>query len=1056
MSLPIHYDEDIPGDVGSDKNGSDGSQPRSRSTINLLDDEDIFVIQSADDGNLDDIAEPSTAVDAATSDEEDVMDMLFQQDNNHIDLVQRSEHFKVNEAEIISPEPSDGQNGTESNIQLENETSQLTQEPIQRMIADATSIPTSTSVIAPALTSSSHPPVSEQQSLASQQSEKSKLLYPKLDALRKARGLDPLESTRLRRGVLDVDSDDTDMWNPQQEQTHAPDEEDSSNIAGPLNEQDMVPNKSQCWECQRRGTLCDGKIPICDNCSDAGMVCPGYNDARPLTWLPTSKVSRLQKAESESGPSSNRSDLGKSDIGNRYPLSSFQRIWDGVVGDDPRAEALRESTIPQQMHKPTPGQLQQIVYQYLVQNTSPMNDINWQSRYSVNQRMGKTLDLRQANERYLQNNTGTNTQAQAQAHGQAQVQVETQAYVPAQFRQAQAQQAQAQMGRGKVTSQNLFTNTSSTPVTSSDNISPKVPLGVDQAAAKFVDKEVHRGVPNPHNATIDDMLADLTPEQRQSILELPKETLDGVWRRWQSNRQHLMQAMNRNSRIQPQMASQPQSMPQKNAAGVSNQQQPQAERIDVNNQSPVDESMVGYTEDLNEDASSTVDVESNRRFNSMHELLTEHIKEKDRMLEVARGELEETQPESIRRFQYQHNRSRRSRSPPFDIDKRMVSYVEDVDEDAGSITGVESTRRYARSSLPRSSEPSNIGKTRMPESGIGDEIASSISSPSPYFDGTPAPYRDHHRDPQDSREPRARAPLDPAVLTWPSEDDHGEGNHKKSQLRLKNGGSRDSRDLKDLSNPRGPKKAQRDSTKHATTQPVISQSNHRRGQFEDPAAYGVQQSQQLQQAAASGRPRAKSRPASYYAAQPPRPPLDMGWPGPYAPLPPPPGAFGMRPDPFFGGPWPTEPSEALQVSDQEMMHIRNQKSVSIMNAAASGFQSGNEQIVVTEAASAASDSEASFANPEPSSSMPTSTNRSDRKQPLAEDPSWTIICDLCNRRFLHHKSLNRHYWSVHTQEEFFECSECGRMFPHRDDLAQHARIHTGGAIVKNRIEDPTP
>lgn len=377
MSLPIHYDEDIPGDVGSDKIGSNSSQPRSRSTINLLDDEDILVIRSAIDGNLDDITKPSTALDATTSDEEDFVDMLFQQDSTHSDSSRHSEHVRVEKAEKISPELSDEQNGTQSNIQLENETSQLTQESIQRMIAE--------------------------------QSEKSKLLYPKLEAMRKARELDPLENTRLRRGVLDVDSDDTDMWKPQQGQTHAPDEEDNNDIAGPLNEQDMVPNKSQCWECQRRSTLCDGKIPICDNCSDAGMVCPGYSNARPLTWLPTSKVSQLQKDGSESASSTNRSDLGRSDIDDRHNMaryeylsigdpfvnnlvSSLQHIWDSIVGGDASAEALREPMIPRQMRKPPPGQLQQIIYQNII-NTPPMSGTTWRSNFSVNQRMGKTIEL---------------------------------------------------------------------------------------------------------------------------------------------------------------------------------------------------------------------------------------------------------------------------------------------------------------------------------------------------------------------------------------------------------------------------------------------------------------------------------------------------------------------------------------------------------------------------------------------------------------------------------------------------------------------------------------
>ncbi|KAL7941555.1 hypothetical protein V8C42DRAFT_178062 [Trichoderma barbatum] len=68
----------------------------------------------------------------------------------------------------------------------------------------------------------------------------------------------------------------------------------------------MTSKRPQCWECQRRNSPCDGRIPVCGNCSDAGMVCPGYNNARPLTWLPTGKVSRLQKVKSRSAAPARR------------------------------------------------------------------------------------------------------------------------------------------------------------------------------------------------------------------------------------------------------------------------------------------------------------------------------------------------------------------------------------------------------------------------------------------------------------------------------------------------------------------------------------------------------------------------------------------------------------------------------------------------------------------------------------------------------------------------------------------------------------------------------
>ncbi|EHK41406.1 hypothetical protein TRIATDRAFT_84787 [Trichoderma atroviride IMI 206040] len=143
--------------------------------------------------------------------------------------------------------------------------------------------------------------------------------------------------------------------------------------------------------------------------------------------------------------------------------------------------------MPQQMRKPTATQLQQAVYQNIQQNTPPLNGMTWQSSFTVNERMGKTLELisnitlamntldysratdfgcqferevfhksptkeaydqamasktmdffkkRQANEPGLQNSLNAN--AQAQAHAQA---------------QAQALMLQAQMGRGQTPQQ---------------------------------------------------------------------------------------------------------------------------------------------------------------------------------------------------------------------------------------------------------------------------------------------------------------------------------------------------------------------------------------------------------------------------------------------------------------------------------------------------------------------------------------------------------------------------------------------------------------------------
>jgi hypothetical protein len=57
----------------------------------------------------------------------------------------------------------------------------------------------------------------------------------------------------------------------------------------------------QCWECLRRRLVCDCKQPVCNKCRTAGIVCPGYEDKKPLTWLAPGRVtSRTRKPRSPS------------------------------------------------------------------------------------------------------------------------------------------------------------------------------------------------------------------------------------------------------------------------------------------------------------------------------------------------------------------------------------------------------------------------------------------------------------------------------------------------------------------------------------------------------------------------------------------------------------------------------------------------------------------------------------------------------------------------------------------------------------------------------------
>ena len=49
-------------------------------------------------------------------------------------------------------------------------------------------------------------------------------------------------------------------------------------------------DQKSCWECSRRRLVCDETHPTCRKCSDVGIVCPGYSNAKPLRWLAPGRV----------------------------------------------------------------------------------------------------------------------------------------------------------------------------------------------------------------------------------------------------------------------------------------------------------------------------------------------------------------------------------------------------------------------------------------------------------------------------------------------------------------------------------------------------------------------------------------------------------------------------------------------------------------------------------------------------------------------------------------------------------------------------------------------
>ncbi|KAI9150431.1 Phomenoic acid biosynthesis cluster-specific transcriptional regulator [Paramyrothecium foliicola] len=72
----------------------------------------------------------------------------------------------------------------------------------------------------------------------------------------------------------------------------------------------------QCWECLRRRWVCDAARPVCNKCRAAGIVCPGYNDRKPLTWLAPGRVtSRARRQNPKQGQRGQTGDSTGEDVG---------------------------------------------------------------------------------------------------------------------------------------------------------------------------------------------------------------------------------------------------------------------------------------------------------------------------------------------------------------------------------------------------------------------------------------------------------------------------------------------------------------------------------------------------------------------------------------------------------------------------------------------------------------------------------------------------------------------------------------------------------------------
>ncbi|PTB41745.1 uncharacterized protein TrAFT101_009641 [Trichoderma asperellum] len=102
----------------------------------------------------------------------------------------------------------------------------------------------------------------------------------------------------------------------------------------------------QCWECLRRNSPCDGKTPICGNCSSAGMVCPGFTNNRPLTWLRTGMVSRIQKGKPAARPNATaaaRDSRRRSSLSTSSTSSAIIPSPKSITSTPPRSRVRRKA-----------------------------------------------------------------------------------------------------------------------------------------------------------------------------------------------------------------------------------------------------------------------------------------------------------------------------------------------------------------------------------------------------------------------------------------------------------------------------------------------------------------------------------------------------------------------------------------------------------------------------------------------------------------------------------------------------------------------------------------
>ncbi|KAF6815872.1 C6 zinc finger domain-containing protein [Colletotrichum plurivorum] len=101
--------------------------------------------------------------------------------------------------------------------------------------------------------------------------------------------------------------------------------------------------KRSCWECQRRRVVCDAGRPVCFKCRVAGIVCPGYDDKKPLTWVaPNQVTTRTWRARKPSGERPKRNSRG-GDEGDVETIRKEDAASPGSVNIFPGQELRNET-----------------------------------------------------------------------------------------------------------------------------------------------------------------------------------------------------------------------------------------------------------------------------------------------------------------------------------------------------------------------------------------------------------------------------------------------------------------------------------------------------------------------------------------------------------------------------------------------------------------------------------------------------------------------------------------------------------------------------------------